>query len=95
MGDGELLLYSKALEQFPDSAIASVVHRLSVTPRGEYEPKIPELPDLIAMVQSEARKANPWVPCGNCGDGGHVIEQRDGRNYAVRCECWKAWKERQ
>jgi hypothetical protein len=93
MGDAELLLYSRGLEGFSLAAISRVVGRLSTTKREEYEPKIPELADLIDMVRVEARKDHPFVACGNCLNGMEIIE-REGHRFAQDCTCRKEWRHR-
>lgn len=91
MGDAELLLYSKALEDFTETSIRRVMERLSKSKREEYEAKIPELGELLTMVRMEMRKEHPWKPCGGCGKDGWVIRDLDGGSYAERCDCWKEW----
>jgi hypothetical protein len=91
LADLELLAFSKALEIYPEAAIDRVFDRLMLSEREEYEPKIPELGSLIAMVKTEVRKDNPWTPCGKCNSG--MIVRDDGvTRVAERCECWLAWK---
>ena len=52
---------------------------------------------LKSIAQEDAQQhedTDKWIPCGECGTGGHVIVQKDGVQVAVRCECWNAWKRR-
>jgi hypothetical protein len=52
---------------------------------------------LKAIAQEDAEKhkdTDKWIPCGECGTGGHVIVQKNGLAVAVRCKCWNAWKRR-
>lgn len=93
MGELELRLYSKALAEFPQECVETVIGRLMREERGEYESKIPALGDMLAMVRTEVRKLNPWVPCGECSSGMRIVE-RDGGRFAERCECWLEWKRR-
>ena len=84
----ELQLYSKALEEFPIAAISLVLTRLAKTERLEFEPRIPELGNLIAMVRSEAQRANQIGDCGLCGNSRMRIVDTDGVRCATRCQCW-------
>ena len=93
LGELELRLYSKGLAEFPPACTMAVIGRLTLGERDEYEAKIPALGDLRAMVRAEVRRLHPWVPCGECSNGMRVVE-RDGRQFAGRCECWLAWKRR-
>jgi hypothetical protein len=94
MGDMELLMYSKALEEFPDGCISAVLGQLSLAMRGEYEPRIPELGDLLHLVRSEVRKLSRWAPCGSCSSEMRSVE-RDDKRFAERCGCWMEWIRRE
>jgi hypothetical protein len=87
----ELMMYSKALEEFPDEAIALVLTRLAKSKRGGYEPRIPELGDLIDMVRKEARLMNPPPDCEVCNNRRVVMAEGGG---AKRCKCLIEWKAR-
>jgi hypothetical protein len=96
MGERELVLYARGLERFSIAALKRVVGHLCTTKRAEYEPKIPELGDLIDMVRVEARKDNPIAPCNLCNGSRWVIGEREGGDqFAKRCECWIRWKQRE
>lgn len=51
MSEMDLRVYSKGLEDLPMSDIDAVIQHLSLTPREEFEPKIPELAVLRRKVQ--------------------------------------------
>lgn len=51
MSDLELVVYSKGLDDLPIEDLEEVIKTLSLTPREEFEPKIPELAQLRRMVQ--------------------------------------------
>ncbi len=95
MGDGELLLYSRGLEAHSLPALMRVIGRMSTTKREEYEPKIPELGELIEMVRLEARKDNPIGDCEVCSNNRIVVVERDGNRFAKDCECRVEWRRRQ
>lgn len=88
-------MYSKALEEFPDEAIALVLTRLAKSKREEYEPRIPELGDLIEMVRTEARRANRPIGCEVCNNLRWLGGEERGRRVAKRCQCYIDWKKRQ
>jgi hypothetical protein len=88
-------MYSKALEEFPDGAITAVLTRLAKSKREEYEPRIPELGNLIEMVRTEAHRADKPVNCDVCNNSRYRIDGTHGERKAVRCECWLDWKARQ
>ncbi|WP_158789033.1 hypothetical protein [Granulicella sp. L46] len=83
----ELLMYSKALEEFPDEAIALVLTRLAKSKRGEYEPRIPELGDLIDMVRKEARRMDRPHDCVICGNSRQVVVELGGERWVKPCQC--------
>lgn len=95
MGETELRVFSKALEGLPLVALGRVVKRLSTTPRGEFEPKIPELGHLIEMVRVEERRANRIRDCDTCANSRMKIVETEGVRQATRCKCWLDWKARQ
>lgn len=95
MGDAELLLYSRGLEQCSVPALMRVIGRLSTTRRQDFEPKIPELGDLIEMVRLEARKDNLIGDCAVCNNSRFVMIERDGKRLAKDCDCRIAWRHRQ
>jgi hypothetical protein len=95
MGDAELLLYSKALERFADAPIQRVIERLSLSPRSEFESKIPELGDLVKMVRTEALRADRPRNCAVCANSRWVIAKQGGEPVAKRCQCLIEWKQRQ
>jgi hypothetical protein len=92
MDEVELRIYSLALAEFPDAAISSVLMRLATTKREEYEPRIPELGDLIAMVRMEARRQDKPCDCEVCGNSRWVPAMQDGKTMARRCQCFIDWK---
>lgn len=52
MGPELLDSYSKALSEFPDDAdTLAVLERLAKSPRAEFEPKIPEMGNLLGMIR--------------------------------------------
>ena len=90
----ELMMYSKALEEFPDGAITLVLTRLPKSKREEYEPRIPELGDLIDMVRTEARRMDRPHDCEVCDNSRLVVVEEGGERVAKRCQCFIEWKER-
>jgi hypothetical protein len=87
-------MYSKALEDFPDESIRLVLTRLTKSKREEYEPRIPELGDLIEMVRTETNRVDRPVDCNVCGNNRFLIVEIQGERSAVRCQCWLDWKAR-
>ena len=87
-------MYSKALEEFPDGAITLVLTRLAKSKREEYEPRIPELGDLIDMVRTEARRMDRPHDCEVCDNSRLVVVEEGGERVAKRCQCFIEWKER-
>jgi hypothetical protein len=49
------------------------------------------LEDLVKKEKAKAREANPYKPCGRCTSG-MIIEERNHGRFAVRCNCWIAWR---
>lgn len=90
----ELMMYSKALEEFPDEAITLVLRRLAVKGRDEFEPRIPELGHLIEMVRTEARRMDRPRDCEVCDNSRLVVVEEGEERVAKRCQCFIEWKER-
>jgi hypothetical protein len=49
------------------------------------------LEELVKKEKAKAREENPYKPCSRCSSG-MVMTLRNGVDYAVRCQCWLAWK---
>ncbi len=91
--DGWLMAWEEIAQEYGEHRFRSALWR--VCRKSKFIPGPSEIEEECVVMkmaeQEHKRKLNPYVPCGECV-GSHVIRERDGRNEAVRCECWKTWK---
>jgi hypothetical protein len=75
----------------------TVLLRLRIRPGQKFFPHPSEVSEglegLLVEERCNARKLNPWVPCGGCGTSGMVVTERKGARFAERCECFRRWNE--